>query len=238
MTRCDHNLDQRSAPGFVPKGEVRQPGADASPAWVARSRISSQAVRPTSRWPLCTTVHKGRPRRLTRARVSRRMGEGLGAGGHSTRRWRFNAQAGRRFLSVELFSGRPRGGAAAARAHPMRQVHWQFHMPAVGKLEISQMDAKTSSASAAALHHVTGADWEPAGEICERSHHNPPRKQQPSWNLPASMPDERDSSETAAAPGTDFCESLWTSTPPLVCPRSLPRNSGRGPFPTPSPHRK
>ena len=57
-------LDQRSAPGFVPKGEVRQPGADASPAWVARSRISSQAASPTSRWLLCTTVHKGRPRRL------------------------------------------------------------------------------------------------------------------------------------------------------------------------------
>src|SRR4029450_11055903 len=147
MTRCDHNLDQRSAPGFVPKGEVRQPGADASPAWVARSRISSQAVRPTPRWPLGTTVHKGSPRGLTRARVSRRMGEGLGAGGHSTRRWRFNAQAGPRFLFVELFSdGRPRRGAAAVRAPPTRQVDWQFNMPAVGKLEISQMEEKTSPA--------------------------------------------------------------------------------------------
>ena len=200
--RCDHNLDQRSAPGFVPKGEVRQPGANASPAWVARSRISSQAVRSTARWLLCTRVHKGRPRRLTGARVSRRMGEGLGAGGHSTRRWRFNAQAGPRFLFVELFSdGRPRRGAAAVRALPPRQVDWQFHMSAVGKLEISQMDAKTPSASTAPLHHVTGTDWEPAGEVIrERSHHNPPREQQPSWNLPPPMPDQHDSSETAPRP--------------------------------------
>jgi hypothetical protein len=199
--RCDHNLDQRSAPGFVPKGEVRQPGADASPAWVARSRISSQAVRSTARCLLCTRVHKGRPRRLTGARVSRRMGEGLGAGGHATRRWRFNAQAGPRFLFVELFSDGPRRGAAAVRALPPRQVDWQFHMSAVGKLEISQMDAKTPSASTAPLHHVTGTDWEPAGEIIrERSHHNPPREQQPSWNLPPPMPDQHDSSETAPRP--------------------------------------
>jgi hypothetical protein len=38
------------------------------------------------------------------ARVSRRMGEGLRARGHPTRRYPFNAQASRRFLSARLFS--------------------------------------------------------------------------------------------------------------------------------------
>jgi hypothetical protein len=167
---------------------------------------------------LCTTVHKGRPRRLTRARVSRRMGEGLGAGGHSTRRWRLNAQAGRQFLGAKLFSARgPPGRTAAVRARPVPQVDRQLDMPAVGKLEISQTDAKTPSASAAALHHVTRADREPAGEIiCERSHHNPPRKQQPSWNLPPPMPDQHDSSETASRPAVIFVNRCGQALPPRM----------------------
>jgi len=151
-------------------------------------------------------VHNG-PQRKTpapkRARVSRRMGEGLGAGGHSTRRWQLNAQAGPAVPGRELFSrrGPPVRTAAAVRARPVPQIDRQLDMPTVGKLEISQTDAKTPPASAATLHHVTRADWEPAGEIiCERSHRNPPRKQQPSWNLPPPMPDRHDSSETASRP--------------------------------------
>jgi hypothetical protein len=217
--RCDHNLDQRSAPGFVPKGEVRQPGADASPAWVARSRISSQAVGPSSRCLLCTTVHKGRPRRLS--------GPGSLAGW--VRGWGLGAlhpalaikRAGRPAVpGRELFSrrGPPVRTAAAVRARPVPQIDRQLDMPAVGKLEISQTDAKTPPASAATLHHVTRADREPAGEIiCERSHRNPPREQPPFWNLPPPMPDQHDSSETASRPAVISVNR---------CGKALPRCMG------------
>jgi hypothetical protein len=45
---CTRGSRKENAPGFVPKGEVRQPGADASPHGVTRQRIQSQAAQPGS----------------------------------------------------------------------------------------------------------------------------------------------------------------------------------------------
>src|SRR5262249_19575263 len=110
---------RKEPPGFVPKGEVRQPGADASPHGVTRQRNQSQAARPSS---IAVAVFHNRPQRKTPApkgaRVYRRMGEGLGAGGHSTRRYRFNAEASIRFPIPEIIfgPGRADGGAGGARA--------------------------------------------------------------------------------------------------------------------------
>ena len=167
------NPDKKNAPGFVPKGEVRQPGADASPHWVMRQRIQSQGERPGS-IPIAV-FHSG-PQRKTPARkgarVYRRMGEGLGAGGHSTRRYAFNARASPGFLSSKLFSSlaSPRK-APATRARPVCHIGRQFDVAAIGKLKISQTDAKASLSPAAALDHIARADREPAGEtICKRTH--------------------------------------------------------------------
>ena len=133
------------------------------------------------------------------------MGEGLGAGG--TPPGVVNSTLGRRgrFLRAKLFSGSsPPPAPPALRARAMPQIDGQIDMPAIGKFDISQMDAKSSLAAAAALDHIARANREPAGQIiCERGHvKNPPRKQQPSWNLPLAMPDERDSSETARRSAT------------------------------------
>jgi hypothetical protein len=170
-------------------------------------------------------VHNG-PQRKTpapkRARVSRRMGEGLGAGGWGALHPALAIKrAGRPAVpGRELFSrrGPPVRTAAAVRARPVPQIDRQLDMPAVGKLEISQTDAKTPPASAATLHHVTRADREPAGEIiCERSHRNPPREQPPFWNLPPPMPDQHDSSETASRPAVISVNR---------CGKALPRCMG------------
>src|SRR5262249_21723074 len=110
------------------------------------------------------------------------MGEGLGAGGHSTRRYAFNARASLRFLSSKLFSNlAPR---TEARARPVRPVDRQFDVAAIRKLQISQTDAKTPLSAAAALDHVAGADREPAGEtVCKATHEYPPESKKPRLEL-------------------------------------------------------
>ena len=64
---------------------------------------------------MAVVVFHNRPQRKTPApkgaRVYRRMGEGLGAGGHSTRRYRFNAEASIRFpYPRNYFRTLPRAG--------------------------------------------------------------------------------------------------------------------------------
>src|SRR5262249_37453378 len=57
-----------------------------------------------------------------RARVCRRMGEGLGAGGHTTRRWTTNGEVGEWFRPAEIIFGvlpcEQPGGAANAPHRP------------------------------------------------------------------------------------------------------------------------
>jgi hypothetical protein len=166
-----------------------------------RQRIQSQAEGPGS-IPIAV-FHSG-PQRKTPApkgaRVYRRMGEGLGAGGHSTRRYAFNARASPGFLSSKLFSSlaSPRK-APATRARPVCHIGRQFDVAAIGKLEISQTDAKASLSPAAALDHVARADREPAGEtICKRTHEYPPESNHTTpGNFRAPMSKHRDGSETA-----------------------------------------
>jgi hypothetical protein len=103
------------------------------------------------------------------ARVCRRMGEGLGAGGHATRRYPLNAGSGDAFLAGELFSScgaTPRG--TAARARPLRQIGRQIDMTAVGKHEVSQVDAKPAAVAAAALDHIARAHRKVARQTIKR----------------------------------------------------------------------
>src|SRR5262245_8874311 len=127
------------------------------------------------------------------------MGEGLGAGGHSTRRYCLNAEASIRFLRLKLFSNLARPGEApSARARPVRLVDRQFNMAAIRKLQISQPDAKTALPAAAALDHVARADREPAGEtVCKGTHEYAPENNTTPGNFPAPMSEHRDGSETA-----------------------------------------
>jgi hypothetical protein len=127
----------------------------------------------------CATSHGGFPPGsikedpgAKRARVSRRMGEGLGAGG--TPPGAVNSTLRRRggFLSEKLFSGSPPLRAPPPlRARAMRNIDRQVDVPAVGKFEISQMDAKSSLAAGTALDDIASSNREPAGQvICERGH--------------------------------------------------------------------
>jgi len=123
----------------------------------------------------------------------------LGAGGHSTRRYAFNARASPRFLRLKLFSSLASPGKApATRARPVCLISRQFEVAAIGKLKISQTDAKASLFPAAALDHVARADREPAGEtVCKRTHEIPPGSNAMAGNFPAPMSKHRDGSETA-----------------------------------------
>jgi len=165
-----------------------------------RQRIQSQTERPGS--TPTAVFHNGQKRKTPApkgARVYRRMGEGLGAGGHSTRRYAFNARASPRFLRLKLFSSLASPGKApATRARPVCLISRQFEVAAIGKLKISQTDAKASLFPAAALDHVARADREPAGEtVCKRTHEIPPGSNATAGNFPAPMSKHRDGSETA-----------------------------------------
>ena len=201
-----------------------------------RQCIQSQAERPGS-IPIAV-FHSG-PERKTPApkgaRVYRRMGEGLGAGGHSTRRYAFNARASPRFLRLKLFSSLASPGKApATRARPVCLISRQFEVAAIGKLKISQTDAKASLFPAAALDHVARADREPAGEtVCKRTHEflleATPR------NFPAPMSKHRDGSETArrqALISVDRCGQR-ARDPNAGLDPELASSAGRSGLPTP-----
>src|SRR5262249_28044736 len=158
-----------------------------------------------------------RPQRKTPApkgaRVYRRMGEGLGAGGHSTRRYCLNAEAAIQFLRLKLFANlAPPGQAPPPRARPGRPVDRQCDMAAIRKLQISQPDAKTALPAAAALDHIARADREPAGEtVCTGTHEYPPEsKKNHVWELSSSNVRTPRRFRDSLATGRDFCESLWT----------------------------
>jgi hypothetical protein len=69
---------------------------------------------------------------------------------------------------------------------------------AIGKLEISQTDAKASLFPAAALDHVARADREPAGEtVCKRTHKYLLEPTTLLGTFRPPMPDHHDGSETA-----------------------------------------
>jgi hypothetical protein len=100
------------------------------------------------------------------------MGEGLGAGGHATRRYLLNAGSGDAFLAGELFSGcGPTPRRPPARVRPIRQIGRQIDVATVGKLEVSQVDAKPTSVAAATLDHIARADRKTARQTIKRRTH-------------------------------------------------------------------
>ena len=93
----------------------------------------------------------------------------------------------------------------------MRNIDRQVDVPAVGKLEISQMDAKSSLAAATALNDIAGPNREPAGQvICERGHVKISSEVTTLLELAATNARPARQFRDGAAFGHDFCESLWT----------------------------
>src|SRR3954470_22559900 len=76
------------------------------------------------------------------------------------------------FLGTRLFSRR--GAAArpaAARTGSLRGVARQFHLTAVGKFEISQVDAKATLGPGTTFNDVACSDREPAGKTINKRTH-------------------------------------------------------------------
>jgi hypothetical protein len=100
------------------------------------------------------------------------MGEGLGAGGTPPGARHPTPHTRARFLPTKLFSG---GGtpalATAARAHALRGIAREFYLTAVGKLEISQMDAETALAAAVSFDDITCSNREPTGKTIDQRTH-------------------------------------------------------------------
>jgi hypothetical protein len=177
----DHDLVRggtaKRCAGFRPQGQVRQPGADASPNSGNAPCIQSRgkSLVPKARSIFQRFPHKRRPRRPG-GQGARGPGSfagwvrGWGAGGHSTRRWLSNTREGVPFRSSQkLFSGSPPQEPSAARARPIRPIDRQVHVPAVGKFQIPRLDTKVPAATA--FDHVARADGKSAGQtICLRAH--------------------------------------------------------------------
>src|SRR5262249_19689596 len=150
------------------------------------------------------------------ARVYRRMGEGLGAGGHSTRRYRFNAEASIRFpYPRNYFRTLPRGRRRRRRerARCARSIGSSTWRPS-GNSRYRKRMRKRPCPGAAALDHVARADREPPGKaVCKGTHEYPPESNITPGNFSGTnvrTPRRfRDSTTTV----TDFCESLWTTSP-------------------------
>ena len=118
-----------------------------------------------------------------RARVFRRMGEGLGAGGTPPGITYPTRHVSGRFLATKLFSrGRAAARSAAARTGSLRGVARQFHLTAVRKFEISQVDAKATLGPGATFNDVACSNREPTGKtIDKRTHGTLLRGTPPAW---------------------------------------------------------
>jgi hypothetical protein len=93
------------------------------------------------------------------------MGEGLGAGGHATRRWRINSLGAAWFrLAEELFSTTGPTSTPGPRAPAIGRIARQIDLATIGKFEITRADAEPAAVAAATLDHVPRARREPAGE--------------------------------------------------------------------------
>jgi hypothetical protein len=147
------------------------------------------------------------------ARVYRRMGEGLGAGGHSTRRCRINARSARGVPASEIifgfWSAARAAGAARAFDAPDRRAnrhacHREIRYIANGCEEF--LGRRRGPRSHSVCQPGTG--W--ADHLRTRTSRNPPRKQQPSWNLPPPNARAARQFRDGAVFGHDFCGSLWT----------------------------
>src|SRR5262249_60260060 len=124
---------------------------------------------------------------------------GWGLGGPPPGRYVFTARPSRRFLRLKLFSRLASPGKApTTRARPVCLISRQFDVASIGKLKISQTDAKASLSPAAALDHVARADREPAGEtVCKRTHKYLLETTTLLGTFRPPMPDHHDGSETA-----------------------------------------
>lgn len=159
-----------------------------------------------------TSPRKRRPRRQMGARVCRRMGEGLGAGGHSTRRCQFNAWSARPVPACEIIFGLSSAACAAAPARACDAQHRPANRRACRR-EIRDiangceglLDRRRGPRSHSACPPGTG--W--AGHLRRRTCQNPPRKQQPSGTCATNARAARQFRDGGAF-GRNFCESLWT----------------------------
>jgi len=96
------------------------------------------------------------------------MGEGLGAGGHATRRRLTNAAARPRFLARDYFRAVCLRRDGRRHGRPLGAVGRQFHLATVGKLKISQMDAKATLGAGATFDYGTCSNREPTGQTIDK----------------------------------------------------------------------
>src|SRR4051812_27237584 len=100
------------------------------------------------------------------------MGEGLGAGGTPPGVRPPTQQARALFLATPLFSRRGAAArSAAARTGSLRGVARQFHLTAIGKFEISQVNAKAALGPGATFNDVACSHREPTGKTIDKRTH-------------------------------------------------------------------
>src|SRR5262245_32202730 len=187
--------------GFRREGKAGQKRA----GFVSRKRPA-----PSRPFPAVPSQKRKTPAK--RARVYRRMGEGLGAGGTPPGAVGSTLRRRPGFLCPKLFS-RPCAARtlAAVRARPMGDVGWQLDSPPVGKLEISQMDAKGALSPARTFDHVASADRKPAREtVCEGSHAFLLAIRHFLLELVGTNAGSSRQFRDSWAANADFCEPLWT----------------------------
>jgi hypothetical protein len=154
------------------------------------------------------------------------MGEGLGAGGHSTRRCSFNARSAPPVPACEIIFGLSCAACAAAAA----RVRDAQHRPAGRHAchpEIRDIangcEEHLGRPRGPRSHSGSrpGTGW--AGHLRTPTCQNPPRKQQPLVELAATNARPPRQFRDDAAFGHDFCESLWTTrSPDPTALRDLP----------------
>ena len=141
------------------------------------------------------------------------MGEGLGAGGHSTRRCRFNAWSAPPVPACEIIFGLSSAACAAAAARACDAQHRPAGRGACRR-EIRDiangcgelLGRRRGPRSHSACQPGTG--W--ADHLRTRTCQNPPRKQTTLMELAATNARPTRQFRDEAAFGHDFCGSLWT----------------------------
>ena len=166
---------------------------------------------------MAVVVFHNRPQRKTPApkgaRVYRRMGEGLGAGGHSTRRYRFNAEASIRFpYPRNYFRTLPRAGRRRRRerARCAKSTGSSTWRPSGNSRYRKRMRRRPCPPPRPSTTYRV-----PTGNRLGRPSAREPmhillKAKNHAWELSSSNVRTPRRFRDSLATGRDFCESLWT----------------------------
>jgi hypothetical protein len=169
-------LWKRIAPGFVSSrtGQVRQPGADASPHRVTRQACNREPA-PEFHLPITFSIGciKEDPGAEWGPGSVAGWVRGWGLGGTPPGVTHTTPAAAMRSWPTNYFRAAAlRRGGRPARPRPLRRIGRQIDLATIGKLKISQMDAKAPAVAAAALEHIARADRKLTRQTIERRTHD------------------------------------------------------------------